>query len=68
VRHHPLGEKLLPNIQPKPLLSQFKTIPPCPITIYPRKQPLPLLFILPLQVLEGHNEHHFNYISAYENG
>ena len=33
VRHHPLGEKLPPHIQPKPLLSQFKTIPPCPITI-----------------------------------
>ena len=31
VRHHPLGEKLPPNIQPKPPLSQFKTIPPCPI-------------------------------------
>ena len=33
VRHHPLCEKLLPNIQPKPLLSQFKTIPPCPTTM-----------------------------------
>jgi len=31
--HHPLGEKLPPNIQPKPPLSQFKTIPPCPITV-----------------------------------
>ena len=31
--HHPLGEKLLPNIQPKSPLSQFKTIPPCPLTI-----------------------------------
>ena len=40
VRHHPLGEKLLPNIQPKPPLSQFKTIPPCPITIHPHKQML----------------------------
>ena len=29
VRHHPLYEKLLPNIQPKSPLSQFKTIPPC---------------------------------------
>jgi len=29
VRHHPLGEKLPPHIQPKPPLSQFKTIPPC---------------------------------------
>ena len=38
VRHHPLSEKLPPNIQPKPPLSQFKTIPPCPITIHPRKQ------------------------------
>ena len=39
VRHHPLGEKLLPNSQPKPPLSQFKTIPPCPITIHPHKEP-----------------------------
>jgi len=30
VHHHPMGEKLPPNIQPKPPLSQFKTIPPCP--------------------------------------
>jgi len=29
VRHHPLSEKLPPTIKPKPLLSQFKTIPPC---------------------------------------
>ena len=35
VHHHSLSEKLPPNIQPKPLLSQFKTIPPCPVTIYP---------------------------------
>ena len=35
VRHHPLGEELLPNIQPKPPLSQFKTIPPCPTTAHP---------------------------------
>ena len=45
VRHHPLGEKLPPNIQPKPPLSQFKTTPPCPITTHPHKQPFPLLFI-----------------------
>jgi len=32
----PLGEKLPPHIQPKPPLSQFETIPPCPITIHPR--------------------------------
>ena len=56
VRHHPLSEKLPPDIQPKPPLPQFKTIPPCPITIHPRKQPFPLLFIHSLQVLEGHNE------------
>ena len=57
VHHHPLwSEKLPPNIQPKPPLSQFKTIPPCPITIHPRKQSFPLVFILSLQVLEGHNE------------
>jgi len=36
VRHHPLGEKLPPNIQTKPPLPQFKTIPPYPITIHPR--------------------------------
>jgi len=51
----PSGEKTSPNIQPKPPLSQFKTIPPCPITIHPRKQPFPFLFISSLQVLEGHN-------------
>ena len=49
-------EKLPPNIQPKPPLSQFKTIPPCPVTIHPHKQPFPLLFIHSLQVLEGRNE------------
>ena len=27
------------------LLSQFKTVPPCPITIHPCKQPFLLLFI-----------------------
>jgi len=53
VRHHPLGEKRPPNIQPKPPLSQFNTIAPCPITIHPRKQPFPLLFICSLKVLEG---------------
>jgi len=56
VRHHPLGEKLPPNIQPKPPLSQLKTIPPWPITVPPHKQPFPLLFVHSLQVLEGHNE------------
>jgi len=35
---HPLGEKIPPNIQPKPPPSQLKTIPPHPITIHPRKQ------------------------------
>ena len=48
VCHHPLSEKLPPNIQPKPPLSQFKTIPPCPITIHPCKQLSPLLFICSL--------------------
>ena len=38
------------------LPSQYKTIPSCPITVHPRKQPFPFLFILSLQVLEGHNE------------
>jgi len=33
VHHHPLSEEIPPNIQPKPLLSRFKTIPPGPITI-----------------------------------
>ena len=57
VCHHLLCEKLLPNIQPKPPLSQFKTIPLCPlITIHPCKQPLPFLFTRSLQALEGHNE------------
>ena len=55
-RHHPLSEKCPPNIQPKPSLSQFKTIPPCIITIHPHKQPFPLLFMCSFQVLEGHNE------------
>ena len=50
VHHHSLCEKLLPNIQPKPPLSQFKTIPPCPITIHPHKQPFPLLFNAPIHV------------------
>ena len=50
VRHQPLGEKLPPNIQPKPLLSQFKTIPPCPITIHPCKQLFPLQFRSSLQM------------------
>ena len=55
VHHHPLGEKLPPNIQPKTPLSHFTTIPLCPITIHPRKQSFPLLFIQSLQVLEGRN-------------
>ena len=38
------------------LLSQFKTIPSCPITINPCKQPYSLLFICSLQVLEGHSD------------
>ena len=29
VRHHPLSEKLPPDMSHKPPLSQFKTIPPC---------------------------------------
>ena len=56
VPHHPLGEKLPPNIQRKPPLSQFKTIPPCPVTIHPCKQLFPLLFICSLQILEDRNE------------
>jgi len=43
VPHHHLGEKLPPKIQPKPPLSQIKTIPPCPITLHPCKQPFPLV-------------------------
>ena len=38
-----------------PCLS-LKTIPPCPITIHPHKQPFLLLFIRSLQALEGCNE------------
>jgi len=45
VCHPPLCEKLLPNIQPKPPLSQFKTIPPRPLTIHPGKQLLLFLFV-----------------------
>ena len=56
VQHHPLCEKLPPNIQPKPPLPQFKTIPPCSITIHLSKQPFSLLIIHSLQVLEGHSE------------
>ena len=48
VCHYPLCEKLPSNIQPKPPLSQFKTIPPCSISIHPHKQPFPLLFICSL--------------------
>ena len=47
-RHHPLSEKLPPNIEPIPPLSPFKTIPPCPITTHPHKQLFPLLFICSL--------------------
>ena len=54
--HHPLGEKLPPNILPKPPLCQLKPSPPCPITVHPCKQSLPLLFICSLQVLKGHDE------------
>ena len=56
VCRHPLCEKLLPNIQPKPPLSQFKTIRPCPITVHPHKQSFPFLFIRSIQVLKGQNE------------
>ena len=53
VCHHSLGEKLPSNIQPKSPLSQFKTIPPCPITIHSHEQLFPLLCICSLQ---AHNE------------
>ena len=56
VHHHPMRDKLPPHIQPKPPLSQLKTIPPHPITIHPHKQPFPLLFLHSLQVLGGHHE------------
>ena len=36
--------------------SQFKTIPPCPITIHSHKQLFPFLFVRSLQVLEGRNK------------
>ena len=49
VRHHPLGEKLSSSIQPKPLLSQFKTIPPCPTTIHPCKKPFPSCLYAPFR-------------------
>jgi len=38
VRHHPLGEKCPPHIQPKPPMSQFKTIPACKNTSYPQSE------------------------------
>ena len=38
------------------LLSSFKIIPPCPLTIHPHKQSYPFLFIRSLPVLEGRNE------------
>jgi len=38
VCHHPLCEKLPPNIQPKPLLSQFKTS--CPVSWIPAARTL----------------------------
>jgi len=38
-----------------PCLS-LRPLPPCPITIHPRKQPFPFLFIHSLHVLECHNE------------
>ena len=51
VRHHHLGEKLPPNIQLKPPISQLKTISPCPIAIHPCKQLFPLLFTCSLSLL-----------------
>ena len=60
VRHHPLGQKLLSNIQPKRPLSLFKTIPPCPITMHPRKQPFPLLFYSPFKYWKGTMRSHQN--------
>ena len=52
--HSLLGQPV--QCGPKPPLSQFKTIPPCPITIQPRKQLFPFLFICSFEVLEGRNE------------
>ena len=53
VTHHPLSEKLPPNIQPKPPLSHFKTIPPCPITIHPCKQSSPSCLYAPFKYWEA---------------
>ena len=39
--HHSLCEALPPDIQSKTSLLELKTIPPCPITIYPSKDSLP---------------------------
>ena len=48
VCHHPLGENLPPHIKPKAPLSQFKTIPPCPITNNPCKSAVsPPVYALP---------------------
>ena len=55
VPHLLLHEKLPPEISSKSSLLQFKSISPCPITIFPRKKLISLLFIISLQILEGHN-------------
>ena len=36
-----------PDIQPKPFFLELKTFAPCPVTIYPCKKLIPLLFIIP---------------------
>ena len=46
-RHHSLCKERPPDIQSKPSLCELKTIPPCPITVYPSKKLIPLLFIVP---------------------
>ena len=43
--HHSHRKELPSDVQTKSSLSQFKTTPPCPITIHPHKQPFPLLLI-----------------------
>ena len=45
--HHSLCEQLPSDIQSKPSLFELRSVSPCPITIYPCKNLIPLLFLIP---------------------
>lgn len=47
VPHYPLCNEFLPDIFSKSLLFLFKSLPPCPVTIYPCKKAFSLLFYKP---------------------